>query len=290
MSEIDLHTHTTASDGTYTPRELVALAVRQGLRALAVTDHDTLQGLPEACAAGHDLGLEVIPGCELSVHFPRGSMHILGLWLPANPQHLQAKLDHLTELRKHRNEAIIANLNAAGIPVTYAELTDIATGGTIGRPHIAQLLVRKGVARDLPEAFAQWLRPGTKGYAPKAKLEPQEAIALLKGEGATVILAHPCTLKLDDGDLEGAIRTLKDLGLDGVEVIYSMHSQAQTNAYAALCDKLDLLHSAGSDFHGENKPNIRLGKGKGGLRASYTLVERMKTHRQRCGLPIAGCA
>ncbi|GAB1409058.1 PHP domain-containing protein [Desulfovibrionales bacterium] len=285
MSEIDLHTHTTASDGTCTPSELVSQAVAVGLRAIAVTDHDTLQGLPEACAAGKDKGLEVIPGCELSVEFPQGSMHILGLWIPARPKHLQDTLDYLTKLRQQRNETILANLHAAGVPITYAELTATATGTTIGRPHIAQLLVRKGVARDLPDAFINWLRPGTKGYAPKAKLAPRDAILALKNEGATVILAHPCTLKQDHADLEETIKKLKDMGLDGVESIYSMHSQAQTNAYAAICKKLGLLESAGSDFHGTNKPNIHLGRGKGGLRASYVLLERMKAYRQGLGLP-----
>lgn len=285
MSEIDLHTHTTASDGTCTPRELVSLAVRLGLRAIAVTDHDTVQGLPEACAAGQELGLEVIPGCELSVHVAQGSMHILGLWIPATPKRLHTELHHLTTLRQQRNEAIIANLNAAGVPVTYAELTATATGGTIGRPHIAQLLIHKGVARDMTDAFTHWLRPGTKGYAPKAKLSPSQAISVLKDEGATVILAHPCTLRLEGTALEKTVKDLKDLGLDGVETIYSMHTQAQTNAYAAMCKKLDLLESAGSDFHGANKPNIHLGRGKGGLRASYAILERMKAHRQLLGLP-----
>jgi len=289
MSEIDLHTHSTASDGTLKPAQLVAQAARMGLKAIALTDHDTVHGLPEAYQAGIQHDIEVIGGCELSVNCSQGSMHILGLWLSCRPSKLQTALDDLTLLRKSRNEAIIANLNKAGVAVTYEELVAVADGGTIGRPHIAHLLVSKGKALDLQDAFMNWLRPGTKGYAPKEKLDPREAIELLKAEQATVILAHPCTLRQDEQGLEQTLRELKDYGLDGVEAIYSMHSQAQTNSYTSLCHKLELLISAGSDFHGDNKPNINLGTGKGGLRASLALVERMKEHRAAQGFSTPIC-
>jgi len=289
MPEIDLHTHSTASDGTLNPTELVQAASHSGLRAIALTDHDTVMGLPEACAAGRETGLEVIGGCELSVHAPQGSMHLLGLWLPQTPTRLQKVLDHLTDLREVRNKHIIENLNHHGVDITYDELEEVA-GGTIGRPHIAQLLVDKGVAQNFQDAFNNWLRPGTKGYAPKEKLFPRQAIDLLREERATVILAHPCTLRLNEEQLELVLRELKDWGLDGVEVFYSMHSQAQTNAYAGLCNKLDLLASAGSDFHGDNKPGIALGRGKGGLRPSYDLVRRMKEQRAAHGLDIPSCS
>lgn len=290
MAEIDLHTHSTASDGTLRPAELVAAALAAGLKAIALTDHDTVEGLSEACAAGRELGLEVIGGCELSVESEHGSMHILGLWIPQQSVRLQSTLDHLTVLRRQRNETIIGNLNRHGVTVTYDELEGVAGGGSIGRPHIARLLVDKGAATNLQDAFANWLRPGTKGYAPKEKLSPREAIDLLKGENATVILAHPCTLRPQATDLENVVRELRDWGLDGLEVFYSMHSQAQTNAYADLCRKLDLLPSAGSDFHGDNKPGIALGRGKGGLRPSYDLVRRMKERRAAQGLTLPDCS
>lgn len=290
MPKIDLHTHSTASDGTLKPGELVAAAVAAGLQAIALTDHDTVQGLPEACAAGRELGIEVIGGCELSVQFDRGSMHLLGLWLPQRPMRLHLALEHLGDLRTKRNESIIANLNSYGVDITYAELERITDGGSIGRPHFAQLLVEKGLAVNFQDAFMNWLRPGTKGYAPKEKLSPREAIELLKNEQATVILAHPCTLKIEKDELESELRNLKDLGLDGVEVFYSMHTQAQTNFYDGLCRKLDLLRSAGSDFHGDNKPGIALGRGKGGLRPSYELVLRMKEARGKLGLQQPVCS
>ena len=290
MPEIDLHTHSTASDGTLSPSELVAEAKRIGLRAIALTDHDTTLGLAEACAAGREHGLEVIGGCELSVRYDTGSMHILGLWLPLRSARLQAALDHLTALRKVRNETIIENLNRHGVAVTYEELEAVSGGGTIGRPHIAQLLVDRGAALNFQDAFHNWLRPGGKGYAPKEKLTPRQAIDLLKGEDATVVLAHPCTLRLEKDKLEQVVRQLRDWGLDGLEVFYSMHTQAQTNAYEAICARLDLLPSAGSDFHGANKPNIALGRGKGGLRPSYELVRRMKERRLALGQSIPPCS
>jgi predicted metal-dependent phosphoesterase TrpH len=290
MPEIDLHTHSTASDGTFSPSELVAEARRIGLKAIALTDHDTVLGLPEACAAGRESDTEVIGGCELSVQYDSGSMHILGLWLPVRSVRLQAALDHLTALRKERNKNILENLNRHGVDITYDELARISGGGTIGRPHIAQLLVEKGAAQSFQDAFLNWLRPGAKGYAPKEKLTPRQAIDVLKAEDATVILAHPCTLRLDRERLEEAVRQLRDWGLDGVEVFYSMHTQSQTNAYADICDRLDLLPSAGSDFHGGNKPNIALGRGKGGLRPSYELVRRMKERRLSRGQSLPPCS
>lgn len=290
MSEIDLHTHSTASDGTFSPSELVAAAAAAGIRAIALTDHDTVQGIPEACQAGRMHGVEVIGGCELSVEYPQGSMHILGLWVPQNPGPLDETLRHLTSLRKNRNLSIIRNLNDCGVPITYDELEMEADGATIGRPHIARLLVDKGMAVDLQDAFANWLRPGTKGYASKEKLLPRQAIELLKSVAATVILAHPCTLRLDEVKLEVVLRELKQWGLDGVEVHYSMHTQSQTKTYASLCRKLDLVQSSGSDFHGANKPNIALGRGKGGLRSSYALVEDMKRLRREQGLGFPDCS
>lgn len=289
MPEIDLHTHSTASDGTLSPSELVAEAAALGLRALALTDHDTVQGLPEACAAGREQGLEVIGGCELSVKYKDKSMHILGLWVPQHPQPLIEALDHLHALRAQRNRIIIQNLQASGVPITYEEL-EMEAQGTIGRPHIAKLLVDKGHAATLQDAFNQWLCPGTKGFAPKKKLSPREGIDLLKSVQATVILAHPYTLGLEGAELEAVVRELKDDGLDGLEVYYPMHNQARTREYAQLCRQLDLLPSAGSDFHGANKPHIALGRGKGGLRPSYMLLEKMKELRQTQGLGFSECS
>ena len=283
MAEIDLHTHSTASDGSLTPTQLVQLAESLGLRAIALTDHDTLAGLDEASEAARSV--EVIRGCELSVVFPQGSMHVLGLWLPRTMRSLPALLQDLAAKRSARNAAILENLRRHGVDISPEELDAFATGGVVGRPHIAQILVRKGHAATLAEAFHTWLRPGTPGYAPKAKLTPSQAISALKAEGATVILAHPYTLNQGPADLETLLRELRHQGLDGVEVYYPLHSPSQTELYLSLCQRFGLLVSAGSDFHGDAKPSIHLGRGKNGLHGPYALVEKMKEVRQRLGLP-----
>ncbi|MBC7355440.1 MAG: PHP domain-containing protein [Desulfomicrobiaceae bacterium] len=284
MAEIDLHTHSTASDGTLSPSALVQHAEAIGLKAIALTDHDTVAGLDEAALAA--TRVEFIRGCELSVHFPQGSMHILGLWLPRRMQQLPALLHDLARKRAQRNERILENLRRHGVAIDDAELQACAAGGVVGRPHVARLLVEKGHAASIHEAFHLWLRPGTPGYAPKAKLLPHQAISALKAEGATVILAHPSTLNLDPEPLETLLGELKAAGLDGVEVYYPLHTPAQTRLFAELCRRLDLLESAGSDFHGDNKPSIALGRGKDGLHGPYALVERMKAVRARMGLPV----
>lgn len=284
MAEIDLHTHSTASDGTLSPTALVRHAEALGLRAIALTDHDTIAGLDEASAAA--CSVEVIRGCELSVDFSPGSMHLLGLWLPRRMRALPALLHDLAAKRAQRNLRMVENLQRHGVAIEAAELEEFAAGGVVGRPHFAQLLVRKGHAADLTDAFQRWLRPGTPGYAPKAKLLPHQAIAALKAEGATVVLAHPSTLALEPPALEATLRQLQAAGLDGVEVFYPLHTPEQTRLYQDLCQRLGLLMSAGSDFHGEAKPSIALGAGKGGLFGPYVLVERMKAARARLGLPV----
>ncbi|MBT8764496.1 PHP domain-containing protein [Desulfohalobiaceae bacterium Ax17] len=284
MPEIDLHTHSTASDGTLTPTELVRLAKKQGLKAIALTDHDTIRGLASALQAGKELGLEVIPGCELSVDYPDGIMHILGLWLRPEAEQLDAALRSLQAKRNKRNELMIAKLQDLGLDITYAEVKELAGGGSVGRPHLAQVLMKKGIVPSIQEAFNKYLGPRGSAYVPKQKLTPEEAISLLKKEQATVILAHPFSLNLHLPALEKELVQLKKLGLDGVEVLYSEHTPDQTAAYLYLCQELDLLVSGGSDFHGTIKPHIALGTGKGNLDIPYSLLEKIKTRRQEQGL------
>jgi hypothetical protein len=283
MSAIDLHTHSTASDGTLTPAELVAEARRSGLEALALTDHDTTNGLEEALAAGRDLGLEVIPGCELSVDYPKGQMHIVGLWLPVNPRLLTEKLVYLRERRHSRNERIIAALQKAGIAIDYREVRDLAGEASIGRPHIARLLMDKGAVRDIQQAFDEYIGPGGRAYVPKDKLTPEVAIDLLSQEGATVILAHPFSLQISESELRRELSRLKEFGLEGMEAHYPEHTPGQTTLFLQLCREFDLLVSGGSDFHGSVKPDIRLGTGRSNLDLPYALVQTMKDRRRDQG-------
>lgn len=284
---IDLHTHSTASDGTLSPTELVKLAKDTGLDAIALTDHDTYAGVEEAMAAGRELGVEVIPGCELSLESPEGAgwMHVVALWLPPEPTELKAAFDWVIEGRATRNHEIVEKLRTLGINITYEAVVARAQG-TIGRPHFAQELLALGVVSSIDEAFKVWLGDNGRAYIPKRKLSPEKAFSILNSIGATSILGHPFALGLNDAETEALVRDLMDLGLDGMEVYYSEHNEAQTKTYKAMAEKLGLLMSGGSDFHGSVKPKIKLGTGKGGLHVPTELLDAMKAHRKSKGLPV----
>jgi hypothetical protein len=286
MSEIDLHTHSTASDGSLSPEELVRAGKKAGLRALALTDHDTVSGLHQALLAGQEQGLEVIPGCELSVQSPKGFMHLLGLWIPVRPPKLQATLAWLQDMRRQRNERIMAALRSLGISIADREVKEQAKGESIGRPHIAQTLVHKGVVDSLEQAFARFVGSTGQAYVPKVKLSAGQAISILKQEQATVILAHPYSLRMTNQELTAHLKHMQAMGLDGLEVYYPEHTAEQTRLYASLARDLNLVLSGGSDFHGRIKPDISLGRGRGDLDLPYSLVEKMKAARRRQGLPV----
>ncbi len=286
MRLVDLHTHTTASDGTYSPGELIKLAKEIGLSAVAVTDHDTTRGLKESIKAGETFGIEVIPGCELSVEFTGGQMHIIGLWLPEKPTYLEKELKYLRERRHSRNKRIVEKLRSLGIDISYEDVFEVVEeGATVGRPHIARTLVRKGAVSSVDEAFKKYIGPEGLAYVPKDKFSPEKAIEILKREGATVILAHPFSLNLPFAELKKELERLIPLGLEGMEVYYSEHTKEQTREYLSLCQEMGLLISGGSDFHGSVKKGIQLGTGRGNLKIPYFLVEEMKKHRKKRGLP-----
>ncbi|MFW6105983.1 MAG: PHP domain-containing protein [Desulfovermiculus sp.] len=287
MSEIDLHTHSTASDGSLSPRELVYAGAKAGLRALALTDHDTVSGLDMALRTGKERNLEVIPGCELSVHCARGFMHILGLWVPLRASRLHAMLDWMQEKRRQRNQKMLSSLRSLGIAIEENEVKAEAKGESVGRPHLAQVLVRKGVVTSLEEAFTHFLGSTGQAYVPKVKLSPGQAISALKQDQATVILAHPYSLDLEAKELGSELCRLKDLGLDGLEVYYPEHTPEQTSLFFCLAREQNLLISGGSDFHGQVKPDIELGRGRGNLDLPYTLLEDIKIARRRQGLPVS---
>jgi predicted metal-dependent phosphoesterase TrpH len=284
---IDLHTHSTASDGTLSPTELIRLAKDIGLDAIALTDHDTISGLDEAEEAGRELGIEVIRGCELSLESPRGAgwMHVVALWVPPHPEELTAAFDWVIEGRLTRNHEIVKKLRSQGIGITY-EAVAARAGGTIGRPHFAQELLSLGVVSNMDEAFKVWLGDNGRAYVPKRKLKPEQALGILKRAGATSILAHPFILGLDEQGTEGLVRELQGYGLDGMEVYYPEHDDAATKIFKAMAERLGLLISGGSDFHGSVKPRISLGRGKGGLHVATELLDAMKADRRAKGLPV----
>ncbi len=277
MKLCDLHTHTTASDGSDTPEELVRLAGRAGLSALSITDHDTTDGLARGAEAAEKEGVELVPGVELSVAFPRGNMHLLGYYIDAGSKPLQKVLKKVQAARSERNPRILERLDRLGMPVTMAELEEMAQGGQIGRPHIARIMVEKGYVKSVSQAFDKFLKKGGPAYAPKSILGPEDAIKTVRAAGGIPVLAHPFSLMTrDKGELEEIVLSLKHHGLMGMECWYSEHDEHFTAACLDICRRNQLVATGGSDYHGKAKPYIRLGIGKGNLRIPYSCVEALK--------------
>ncbi|MGQ9687958.1 MAG: PHP domain-containing protein [Desulfobaccales bacterium] len=282
MGYVDLHTHSTASDGSFSPRELVRLARERGLEALALTDHDTVDGLAEALAAGEDFGLEVIPGVEISARHPTGSMHILGLFLDYHSGTLADRLAVLKQARQDRNPQIIAKLNKLGIPLTMEEVIRLSGGGQVGRPHIAQALYQSGYVPSLQEAFDKYLGNNGLAYVSKFRFPPEEALAMIREAKGVPVLAHPFTLGLQTADaLRSFLKDLQKLGLAGLECYYPEHSPAQEALYLSLARELGLLVTGGSDFHGQAKPEVSLGRVNCQPRLVYDLVVALKQWRRQ---------
>lgn len=283
---IDLHTHSTASDGSDSPAELVTKAAKAGLAAIALTDHDTLDGLPEAQQAAENHNIQLIRGCELGSLGPYGEIHILGLWLPDNPTPLLEKLDKLRHLRHNRNKHIVEKLQALDIDITYDEVLAIAGNGSVGRPHIAQVLVAKQVVASTRKAFEIYLGDRGCAYVPRATLTPTEAVSVLKEAGATVSFAHPMLINAPEEWLSNTVAELKEAGLDAMEAYHSEHSQKEVRRCVDLADRYELALTGGSDYHGSIKPDISLGTGKGGLRVPYHIYEKLVALRTKRGQPV----
>ena len=277
MNEIiDLHTHSTASDGTYTPAELIRYAKAKGLRALALTDHDCIDGLDEAVSVGREVGVEVIPGVELSAEFPNGTMHILGFFVDRTRAAFLQRLATLQEARRQRNPLIVKKLQDLGLEITYDEVVAASGGGQVGRPHFARVLMQKGYVRTNGEAFERFLKKGGPAYVEKARFSPEESIALIHEAGGVSVLAHPFTLHLPAEELDPLFERLAKAGLEGVETYYSAHTAEETLRYERLAREWELVTSGGSDFHGANKPNIDLGIGTGSLHVPYSVLEELR--------------
>lgn len=283
MPSIDLHTHSIVSDGQHHPAELVGLAARAGLSAMALTDHDTMEGLEEALEAGRKHNIEVIPGCELSVLDGARQLHLLGLWLRPPAAGIQAVLTFLRMSRHERNRIIVEKLRENGVNIEYDEVLSRAQG-TVGRPHIAQILLERGIVRTSDEAFKKYLGRQGRAYAAKQELLLETAIDLLKTEGATVMLAHPYLLGETGKAMEALVHRYRDLGVDGLEAYYTEHSTLRTHEYLQMARRLNMPVSGGSDFHGNLKPQIRLGVGRGKLHVPLSVLDDLKEYRRGKGL------
>ena len=278
---IDLHIHSRASDGSLTPSEILALAQRLKLGAIAITDHDTLDGSKEALANGLPNSLKFLTGIEISVTPPppfvcSGSFHILGYAIDLNDFGLNQKLQKLQAARKNRNPQIVKRLNQLGMELTFAELLDFVPQGQIGRPHIAQLMVKKGYAESISAAFDNFLGQGKPAYVDKFRMTAEQAIHQILAAGGVPVLAHPLLMGIqNEARLEDFIASLKSMGLKGIEVYYPENPPHETDHYIYLARQHELLMTGGTDFHGTLKPEIQMGTGKGDFFVPYALYQKL---------------
>lgn len=284
MNFVDLHVHSNASDGTLTPAKVVELAAQKGLSAFALTDHDTIEGIPEAQKAAQNLPLEVIPGIELSCVYLGEEIHILGLYVDLSDKEFLAQTGHLKDIRIKRNEEMINRFQKDGIDITLSEVQAGNPDTVITRAHFARILLEKGYVKSMDQAFKKYLSY-TGPYCPrKEKITPEHAMKILGNCGASPVLAHPYQYHLGDKKTEELISCLKELGLHGLEVYHSSNNQYESGKLKKLAKKYQLFPTGGSDFHGSNKPDIDLGTGRGGLRVSALLLDDIKRIRQEKGL------
>ena len=270
---IDLHTHTTASDGSLTPTQLVEAAISIGLEAVAVTDHDTADGVEEAVTAGENLGIRVVPGIEISAQIDRGSLHILGYEIDPGERMFAAWIERLKQARRDRNPKIIRNLQAMGIPIELEQAEMKAGGGVVGRPHIAEALLDIGAVSTIQEAFDKYLDASSPAYEQKFRYEPADAFQLILGAGGIPVMAHPGQTRRKGDDRYNLVAELKAAGLGGIETYYTHHTPAQCALYMELADKFNLIQTGGTDFHGHRKREIQLGWGKGNLRVPAQFLQ-----------------
>jgi len=263
---IDLHTHSTFSDGSLTPEALVDLACEAGLTAVGLTDHDCTDGHARFMAACAKRGIVGVPGVEISANVERGTLHMLGFFVDGCEAGLRGVLKEIRDGRSLRNERILARLNGLGIELRMDEVAAYAGEDTVGRPHFAEALLAKGAIKTRQEAFDKYLARGRPAYVDRFRLSAEQSIAAIHGAGGLAVLAHPFTLELDDGELAVFAGVLARAGLDGMEAYYSEYTKEQQKKYLKLADDLGLAVSGGSDFHGAMNESIRMGVGFGSLR------------------------
>jgi predicted metal-dependent phosphoesterase TrpH len=277
---VDLHTHSNASDGTDDPAELVRAAAAAGLTAVALTDHDNLAGIAEASWAATDAGIELVPGTELSVDWPDGTMHMLVYFLEPGTGPLQDRLKTLQDGREDRNRRVVIALNDLGIEITYEEVATEAGGKGIGRPHVAAVLVRKGVVPDIQAAFDEYLSAGRPAYQERLRLDHAEAARLAVESGAVPVVAHPHTIGVSADDYEQAFGRLAEAGVLGVECYYPEYEPDLRDHLASLTRSVGLVPTGGSDYHGAYKPDIDIGSGRGDLEVADEVLEEVRGLRR----------
>jgi len=276
---IDLHTHSTVSDGSDTPARVAELARISGCSAFALTDHDRMDGLEEAGKRAAEVGVELIPGCEISCEVPKGTMHVLIYFVEPGGA-LEAELVRLQQARDARNARMFKRLSdELSLPITAEEVEAEAGGKGVGRPHVAAVLVRKGVVGSIQEAFDRFLAKGQPGYVDKERLHPDQAIKLARASDAVAVLAHPLSLALEPAELDRTIGELAGLGLAGAEAIYGRYTREERSQIAGVATRHRLVVTGGSDFHGAYKPDLQVGIGRGDLDVPDTVLEELAARR-----------
>ncbi|MGN0465722.1 MAG: PHP domain-containing protein [Lachnospiraceae bacterium] len=281
MSFIDLHVHSNASDGTLTPTEVVNLAKEKKLTAIALTDHDTMEGVKEATEAAKGSELEIISGVEISCEYKEKEIHILGLFVDIDCEELLYGLDICRKKRDERNEKMLLNFQKAGILMTMEELDGGNPNAVITRAHFARYLVEHGYVKKKDDAFKKYLGKKCSFYVPREYMKPEKAIQLIKKAGGLSFLAHAYLYKMSDKEIEQMVEQLISYGLDGIEVYHSSHNICESRKLQALAKKKGLLISGGSDFHGTNKPDIDLSVGRGNLRLPHYILEDIKKSKEK---------
>ena len=272
MQYIDLHVHTTASDGTLRPSEAVRYAKERGLSAIAITDHDARAGIPEALAAGQELGLEVIPGIEISVDYNGRGIHILGYFIDHTAPSIDALLQQLVAERNRRNRLVVQAMQSDGLPISMEALQEKFSDSIIGRPHFAAALVELGLAENIRDAFDRYLNFGKKYFFKRTYLPIDNAFAAILGAGGKAVIAHPFQYRFPEEDLPQMIQIMKSAGAIGLECLYSTYSPEQVAQLRLLAARFDLCVTGGSDFHGSRKPHIEMGMPG----VPYTVLEELR--------------
>lgn len=277
---IDLHTHSTCSDGSMTPTQLVKHVAENGIAAIALTDHDTVSGVEEAVAAGKEYGVEVIPAIEFSVKSATET-HILGYYIDIDNEQIKEILKEIIEKRIERNAVTACLLQELGFDVALEEAAALAPGGIVGRAHFARVMMNKGYVSSVKEAFEKYLSSGKPAYFGNQKLEAKTSIEAVHAAGGVAFLAHPHLVKLPDDELENFLVELKSYGLDGLEGYYTDYDEAMQNKFQAMAKKHGLEISGGTDFHAAMKPHIAIGKGTGNMAIPYSVLENIKNMVKR---------
>ena len=272
-NRVDLHVHTTASDGRLTPAETVALALERGLRVIAITDHDSTGGVDAAVGAAKGSALEVLPGVEINTDTPQGEVHMLGYLLDHGDARLQERLTDRRRARFERGHGIVMKLNALGLELSWERVQEIAgadEGGAVGRPHVARALEERGYVKSTQEAFERYIGRGGPAYVEYEKLTPEEAIDMIRAAGGLAVLAHPSTIQGLDTYLERLIAA----GLQGLECYYGHYPDETVLALVALADRLELVATGGSDYHGSEQ--VTYSATMGGTSVPDTVVTALK--------------